>query len=148
MPLHWSFDSRARLVVAVANGLVTRDEMEAFLTTMAGAGALPWRKLFDGRRGDTAMELGDFLEIAVRIRSFHVQPVGPLAVVLPMDKFELLSRVLGVLAAADRPMRLFEDLRPARRWIDSFAPSETALDSRAGSAGPRTGRRADKGTNS
>lgn len=125
MPLHWSFDSRTSLVVAVANGLVTRDEVETFLTSMVGAGALPWRKLFDGRRGETAMDFDDLLAIAARIRALHVQPVGPLAVVLPTDKRELLSRVLGALAAADRPMRIFDHLTAARHWIDGFAGSET-----------------------
>ena len=67
MPLHWTFDSRAKLVVAVADGLVTRAEVETFLTRMTDAGVLPYRKLFDGRLGDTVMDLDDLLEFAVRI---------------------------------------------------------------------------------
>jgi hypothetical protein len=61
--------------------------------------------------------------------------VGPLAVVVPEDKFDLIARVLGALAAADRPMRLFTDLRPARRWIDSLGPSSRLLSDAASLSG-------------
>lgn len=148
MPLHWTFNSGNRLVVVLADGLVTRSEVETFLTEMADAGALSYRKLFDGRVGETAMDFDDLLQIASRIRALHAQPVGPLAVVMPKDKFMLLSRVLGVLAAADRPMRIFTDLRPARRWIDGFALSASVLGDTANLEGPQAGRRADGGSKS
>ncbi len=122
MPLHWTIDAENRLVTAVADGDVARAEVNAFLDEMVGAGALNYRKLFDGSRGDTTMGPDEMLELGVRIRAFHaLNPVGPLAVVIPPDKIELVARVLGMLAAADRPMRVFEQPEPAQRWIDAQA---------------------------
>jgi hypothetical protein len=43
--------------------------------------------------------------------------------VLPHDKAEPVARMLGILAAADRPFNLFPSLAPARRWIDSLVPA-------------------------
>ncbi|MBR2813121.1 MAG: hypothetical protein IKE60_00620 [Reyranella sp.] len=123
MPLHWTIDSRERLVFAVADGDVTRAEVENYLQVLEGANAMSYRKLFDGSAGDTSMSPEDLLAIGVRIREGHARggPLGPLALVLPADKTELVSRVLGILAAADRPMRVFDSLEPARRWIDGLA---------------------------
>lgn len=122
MPLHWTFDSKDRLVVAIADGDVTREEFENFLQAVEGAGAVSYRKLFDGTDGETAMTPEDLLAIGVQIRACHAtggQP-GPLAVVVPLDKADLMSRVLGILATADRPMRIFSEAEPARRWIESL----------------------------
>lgn len=122
MPLHWTVDSKERLVIAIAEGAVTRVEVENYLTVMNGAGTLSYRKLFDCSRSDTVMTAEDMLAIGVQIRARHavVGTLGPLAIVVPPDKSELISRVLGILAAADRPMRVFSETEPARRWIESL----------------------------
>ena len=122
MPLHWTVDSKERLVIATAEGAVTRAEVENYLEVMNGAGTLPYRKFFDCSRADTAMTPEDMLAIGVRIRARHATTgtLGPLAIVVPPAKSELISRVLGILAAANRPMRIFSDIEPARRWIESL----------------------------
>jgi hypothetical protein len=126
MPLHWTIDSRERLVVAVAEGEVTRAEVQAYVDALVGAKALAYRKLFDGSRGDTTMGPDEMIALGVMFRSFHARgEVGPLAVVVPAEKVELVSRVLGILAAADRPMRVFHEAAPARRWIESLPREQT-----------------------
>lgn len=122
MPLHWTVDSKERLVIVIAEGDVTRAEVEDYITVMNGAGTLSYRKLYDGSLGDTAMTADDMLAIGVQIRARHatVSMLGPLAIVVPPAKSELVSRVLGILAAADRPMRVFSEFEPARRWIESL----------------------------
>ena len=47
--------------------------------------------------------------------------VGPLAMVVPDGKADLVARVVGILASADRPMRVFRKVAPARSWIESLA---------------------------
>ena len=122
MPLHWTVDSKERLVIATAEGVVTRAEVENYLEVMAGAGSLSYRQLVDCSRGDTAMTAEDMLAIGVNIRTRHAAAgtLGPLAIVVPPEQSELVSRVLGILATADRPMRIFTDAEPARRWIESL----------------------------
>jgi hypothetical protein len=44
--------------------------------------------------------------------------LGALAIVVPDDKIELVSRVLGMLAVAERPMRVFSTLPLAEDWIE------------------------------
>ena len=122
MPLHWTIDSKERLVTAIAEGAVTRGEVEDYIAAMNGAGTLSYRKFFDCSRGDTAMTPEDMLAIGVQLRARHANTatLGPLAIVVPSAKSELVSRVLGILAAANRPMRVFSETEPARRWIDSL----------------------------
>lgn len=121
MPLHWTIDSRERLVMAVADGEVARAEVQAYLDALVGANALTYRKLFDASRGDTTMGPEEMMALGVMFRSFHARgEVGPLAIVVPDGKVELISRVLGILAAADRPMRVFREVEPAKRWIESL----------------------------
>ena len=46
--------------------------------------------------------------------------MGPLAVVLPEEYIDLAGHALGMLAAADRPMRVFGAIAPARRWLNGL----------------------------
>lgn len=117
VPLYWLIDSRARLVTLTAEGKVTPLEMEDYLTAVKGAGAIGYRKIFDGTASDIAMSREDLLTLGARFRSLHSEPTGALAIVLPQDKVERIEPILGVLAAADRPMRLFTTVAAARRWI-------------------------------
>jgi hypothetical protein len=121
MPLYWTIDSRQKLVAIACEGDVTRADLVEYLDVVEGAGALAYRKLFDGTAFQTSMTASDMLEIGARFRSYHSRPIGPLAMVLPRDKADLFARVLGILAAADRPMRIFERLALAKRWIETFA---------------------------
>jgi hypothetical protein len=122
MPLYWTIDSKGELVTVVAEGDVTRADADAYLDAMEGAGVLGYRKLFDGMAGTLVMDGEDLLAIGVRLRSFHRSPVGALAMVLPDDRLEPVARILGILASADRPIRLFKNLPSAQRWIERLAP--------------------------
>ena len=121
MSLYWTIDSRRKLVTIACEGDVTPADLVGYLDVVEGARALTYRKLFDGTAFQTSMTALDMLEIGARFRSYHSRPIGPLAMVLPPDKADLFARVLGILAAADRPMRVFKRLAPAQRWIEAFA---------------------------
>lgn len=112
MPLHWTIHSRNALFIATAEGLVDKADADRMIDVLVASNILGYRKLFDGTAGDTNMGALDLLALGVRMRELHaVGPMGPLAVVVPEDKYVLLSRVLGMLAAAKRPMRIFNDRR-------------------------------------
>lgn len=121
MPLHWTIHSEFRFISVIARGEVVRPEVEELLDAMASARAMSYRKLFDALDGETDMGLHDLLGLGARMRAFHAQgPMGPLALVLPDDKADIILPLLGMLAAADRPMRIFNDHKKARRWLASF----------------------------
>ena len=124
MPIYWTIDSKQQLVVVTAEGDVTRSDAEEYLDAIEGGGALAYRKLYDGRGGNVAMSQDEMMALAARFRSYHHRPVGALAIVLPSDKAEPVARVLGILASADRPLKLFTSVAPARRWIDSLVPAQ------------------------
>ncbi len=119
VPLDWTLDSDRRFMHAVATGEVTRPEVEGFLDAIMGHRALGYRKLFDAGQADTRMGPDELLGLGMRMRSMHFEgTMGPLAMVIPPDKGDSLDRMVGMIAAADRPMRVFRDARKARRWID------------------------------
>ena len=84
---------------------------------------VPSYEWFDGRMvyttADTKMPPDEILALGVRMRAAHTEDrtLGALAAVVPDDKIELVSRVLGMLAAAKRPMRVFSTLAPAQEWL-------------------------------
>ena len=122
MPLYWIIDSRAELVSAVAEGDVSFADAMTFLRTLTGAKVTGYRKLFDGRNGSSSMTAQELLMVCVEIRSQHsLGKVGALAVVPNPEQTEPFARVLGALALADRPMRLFDDPARARNWLDAQA---------------------------
>ena len=122
MPIHWIIDSRAELVSAVAEGDVLISDAMAFLRTLSGAKVTGYRKLFDGRTGTSSMSAQELLMITAEIRSYHgLGKVGALAVVANPEQTEPFARVLGALALADRPMRLFDNPVRARNWLDAQA---------------------------
>jgi hypothetical protein len=134
MSLHWTIDSKNALFIATADGLVDKAEVTRMIDVLVASNILGYRKLFDGTNGDTQLSAAEILAIGVRMRELHAAgPMGPLAVVVPEDKYVLLSRVLGMLAAARRPMRIFNDRRKALQWLESSAirasvPFPTVLD--------------------
>ena len=121
MPVHWSIDSEARLFEVTCTGVVEADEIHRMLDVLVGSYALGFRKLFDGSQADTRMGALDILSIGVRMRGLHGAGthLGPLAVVIPPDKYPLLSRILGIVASPRRPMRIFSEVDRARKWLDS-----------------------------
>lgn len=127
MPLGWKIDPQERLITVTAKGDVTRAEFESLLDAMRDADAHAYRKLFDGELGRTSMTSEDAMALGVRMRAEHATgPMGPLAVVLPEKYADLAGHALGMLASADRPMRVFATVAQARRWLGSLTPPPPA----------------------
>lgn len=119
MPLYWTIDSRERLMTAVADGGVQKNEAMAYLGAMIGAEAAGYRRLFDGSRGEALMNDDEIMELAVEIRRVQTLAApGPLAIVMPREKFDQFARVLGVLAVPRRPLQFFADPEAGRVWLD------------------------------
>jgi hypothetical protein len=135
MPLTWKIDAENQLMTGVGEGDITRAEVDAFLDAMDNGGAMPFRKIFEARFATTTMAPENILALGARMRGYHATGanMGPLALVLPPDKVELVQRVIGMLAIADRPMKVFTSTLAARRWLKKQPLDEKAPD--------KTGRR-------
>lgn len=127
MALDWVIDSKKKLIVVSAEGEFTFTEVSAYLAAVAGANALDYRQLFDLSQAFTQLTPAEAMELGVRMRMQHSQSAaGPIAVVMPGQQSDPVARLLGIMATAERPMRLFNELAPARQWIDSLAGGATA----------------------
>ncbi len=126
MPIYWTIDSRQQLVVVTAEGDVTRADADDYLDAVEGGGALAYRKLYDARAGNVVMDHerddGDRLQ-AQELPSIGRSARSPSCWRTTRPR-SWRRRVLGILATADRPLKLFTSLTPARRWIDSLAPAQ------------------------
>lgn len=120
MAISWTIDPDFESVAVLAEGAVTRPDVEAYLRAMEAAGALGYRKLIDARGASVGMTDADMMAVGVKLRGYHAGPVGALAIVLSRDAADAVARILGIMAAADRPMRLFTSLRAAERWLEGM----------------------------
>jgi hypothetical protein len=119
MPLYWTIDSKQRPFTGVGEGEVTLNEAMSLLEALAGAKALTYRKLFDGRAVQSTMTGDELLAVCAKIRTYHEQGrVGALAMVGTPEQTIRFARLLGALASADRPIKVFTSLRQARTWLD------------------------------
>lgn len=120
MPITWTIDHERRLLTAVCEGNVTLRDIEEYLDAVVVAGSMPYRKLFDGSRADSAMTEEEMMMLGARIRAYHGEGrIGALAIVVTTEHTHGLARLFGALAAADRPIKIFRDLPAARRWLDA-----------------------------
>ncbi|MBL6617020.1 MAG: hypothetical protein ISP49_00530 [Reyranella sp.] len=120
MPLYWTIDSKQRLFTAIGEGEVNFGHAVALLEALAGSGALTYRKLFDGRAATPVMSIDELLAVCVRIRSYHSQgAMGALALVATDAQTVVFARLLGALASAKRPIKVFASPRQARNWLES-----------------------------
>ena len=128
MPLYWTIDSKARLFTGIAEGNVSLNDAIDLLEAMAGAKAMSYRKLFDGRAATPSMTADELLSLCARIRSYHDQGMmGALALVATGEQTVVFARLLGALASAERPIKVFANPRQARNWIDDLPKERVAL---------------------
>src|ERR1044072_5129843 len=113
----WTIDHDQRMLSAACEGDVTLRDLEEYLDAVVAAGSMPYRKLFDGTRGDSKLTEEEMMALGARIRAYHTAgPMGPLAIAVTTEHTHGLARLFGALAAADRPIKIFRDIRAARRW--------------------------------
>ena len=106
-------------MTAVADGGAHGVEVGHGLILAHAADATGYRKLFDGSRGEPLMSAGEIMEVAVRMRDLQQHGVsGPLAVVIPGEKYPQFARMLGILSIPKRPIRFFSNVAEARAWLE------------------------------
>ena len=119
MPIKVKIDHAKRWVEAVAEGELSLEDIEEFLDAVIVGDALPYRKLFDGRTSHGKYTDEEVMRLAARISAYaSMGRRGALALVSPVQYFELAARVLN-LDKRDMPGRAFVDLDEARAWLDA-----------------------------
>ncbi|MDP2332951.1 MAG: hypothetical protein Q8M19_19885 [Reyranella sp.] len=124
MPVQWTIEPDRDLVTVVAEGEVTHGELVAMVDALCARDAHGYRKLYDGARSRMRMTPEEVLMLGLRMRTEHERSrMGPMAAILPEENAEILARLLGMVALADRPLRIFVKRGPALKWLLALPPA-------------------------
>jgi len=122
VPVTWSISHDDRLVLAAADGDCSLEDLERYVSALAAAGAMPYRKLFDATYVTPGtLRLTELKALAGMIVAVAKgRPVGPGAIVVGS---ELEQEMAEVFARTDvgRAMAIFKDRSKARDWLDGLA---------------------------
>jgi hypothetical protein len=120
MPVHWTISHPDRLVVAVAQGTVTLQEIEQYLDGVVTSNALAYRKIFDVTQTEVHPPDEDMMLLGARIRAYPAfGRFGALAIVAPGDRARWMARLYTQLAEVDRPIKILRNREAAQKWLDS-----------------------------
>jgi hypothetical protein len=118
MPISFSIDHTKRFVRARAEGEVSRTDIEDFTDAVMVENAMPYRKLFDGRRAFGKYDDHDMMMLAARVSAYAaIERRGALALVPSREFYEMAERFIN-LGKSGRPARVFLDPDEAQRWLD------------------------------
>jgi len=118
MPIHFTIDHKTRFVDAKFDGLIVLKDVEDFSDAVVGQGALPYRKLIDGRTATGTYNDSDVMALGARLSAYATMgPRGALAMV-PADtvSLELIDRLMN-LGKDGRPAKAFRSVDEARAWL-------------------------------
>ena len=104
MPLRWEIFHPQKLVHIVAEGAVTREELEEHFDAIVVADAMPYAKLFDATLAEPAYNDDDVMLMGARLSAYTATlEAGPLAVVGLGDAVETAFRRRQCVAVNGRP---------------------------------------------
>jgi hypothetical protein len=118
MPIHYTIDHKAHHVEATFDGHLVLKDIEDFADAVVGAGALPYRKLIDGRTATGTYTDADVMAMGARMAAYATMGKrGALAVIPASQKYvDLADRLLN-LGKDGRPAKAFLSIDEARTWL-------------------------------
>lgn len=123
MPVDWTISHPDRLIVAVAEGTVTLQEIEQYLDGVITSNTLAYRKIFDVTGAVVHPSDDDMMVLGARIRAYPAfGRFGALAIVASSDRSRWTARLYIELAEVDRPIKTFRNREAARKWLDAQPP--------------------------
>ena len=125
MPFQCTIDHPACRVTVTATGKANAEQMTALLNKIVDTGAMPYRKLFDITQADLGLDPGVMTALEVAVRKYAARRLGsfgPMAIVVASGEGHRRAVIFGQAAKADRPFRIFYEVRDARQWLDTFPP--------------------------
>lgn len=122
MALRWEIRHDLELVDSVAEGPVTREELEAHLDDVVIQNALRYKKLFDGTMLVPAYDDNDVLMMGARLSAYTANfDNGPLALVGTRPEVVEAFRRFVNISPSDRPAAVFADRASALAWLEEKA---------------------------
>lgn len=118
MPLHVDISRLDRLVVIVARGQITAEEMGAVKRQLFEAGVQAYAKIIDVSQGRSDLTREQIQKVAdIMHGSADETPRGPVAFVI--DPLRIgFPNMFADLTKGERPIELFRNLHEARAWLE------------------------------
>lgn len=134
MPIHVDISALNRTILIVARGHVSDDEIIGSIEKMKAPAIRGYAKIVDvtGSTSFTTREKVSGIAKALR-GGPDATPRGPLAFVVDPER-EGFAEVFAEATGDDRPIKLFESLHEARRWLAENLveiPGQPAVRSRS-----------------
>lgn len=120
MPLHMDIVPIHRLVVIVAHGEITADDLANNVKDLIAAHVAHYAKIIDVSTSHWVLTKEQIADIADRLRGDPASDTrGPVAFIVSPDD-EGFAQVFAEITEDDRPVRLFHSLHDARRWLEEI----------------------------
>ena len=120
MPIRIRISPLDHMIIGETEGEVTLADLLGYFDSVTAARALHFRKIFDSTNGTSVLSDDDVAVLKTRMQAFvELGKVGPFAVVAGSQRHGRLAAICQTVASADRPMRVFRDIRSARLWLDN-----------------------------
>lgn len=117
MPLRFQVDHIQRIVIGVASGDVTLQDVIDFTLEIEKNNAAGYGKIVDVMAGMNRLKPEDFVAYREHMRG-RPRAHGPLALVTG-DQNGPLAKLFAQFTAKERPAEVFTSIHDARRWLQS-----------------------------
>jgi hypothetical protein len=122
MPLRWEILHAQKLVHIVAEGPVTRQELEEHFDAIVVADAMPYAKLFDATLAEPRYDDDDVMLMGARLSAYTATlESGPLAVVGQDPAVRTAFSRFVNISPSKRPAAMFKTEAEARAWLATQA---------------------------
>lgn len=128
MPIHVDVFHPSRLVTVVVRGAITAEEIREAVIKFLSGDIVHYRKIIDIASPTNPLDKAGTEALAnlVLAQPATAKPRGPLAFVVSPGHAAENAEIFARMTGADRPVKVFQSLHQARKWLDEQAPS-TAL---------------------
>jgi hypothetical protein len=119
MPIHIRISHHDRLVVAVAHGTLSGEELMNAVRESVEQGALHYRKIIDVAAANTDADMERLKQLLVLARnSPQAAQRGPVAFVVDGKRGDTVRELAALSEDGERPIGVFTNLHEARKWLD------------------------------
>jgi hypothetical protein len=119
MPIHIRISHHDRLVVAVAHGTLTAEELLNAVRESVEQGALHYRKIIDVAAANSDADMERLKQLLVLARtSPQAAQRGPVAFVVDERRGDTVRELAALNEEGERPVGVFTSLHEARKWLD------------------------------
>jgi hypothetical protein len=121
MPIHVRISHHDRLVVAVAHGTITGQELMDAVRESVEQGALHYRKIIDVAAANTDADMERLKQLLTLARnSPQAAQRGPVAFVVDSKRGDTVRELAALNEEGERPVGVFTNLHEARKWLDEI----------------------------